>query len=131
MGITYVINLVLNSRHAIEVNRKDYRAWYGLGQTYELLKMSHYCLYYYRQAQYLRPNDSRMCVALGTAYEKLDRLQVKHKKNLKNLQRPVRIGISAYLNIKTLMMIAVALYEISVCQISVSHTGLDNINKVK
>ena len=58
------------------MNRKDYRAWYGLGQTYELLKMSHYCLYYYRQAQYLRPNDSRMCVALGNAYEKLDRLQV-------------------------------------------------------
>ena len=38
----------------LEVNRRDYRAWYGLGQTYEILKMYHYCLYYYRQAQQLR-----------------------------------------------------------------------------
>ena len=26
-------------RRATEVNARDYRAWYGLGQTYELLKM--------------------------------------------------------------------------------------------
>lgn len=32
-----------------EVNRRDYRAWYGLGQTYELLKLPAYCLYYYKQ----------------------------------------------------------------------------------
>ena len=37
-----------------EVNRRDYRAWYGLGQTYEILKMPYYCLYYYKQAQMLR-----------------------------------------------------------------------------
>ena len=36
-------------RQAIEVNRRDYRAWYGLGQTYEILKMHHYCLYYFKQ----------------------------------------------------------------------------------
>ncbi len=59
----------------IEVNRRDYRAWYGLGQTYELLKMHHYCLYYFKQAQELRPSDSRMLVALGESYEKLDKLQ--------------------------------------------------------
>ena len=53
----------------------DYRAWYGLGQTYELLKMHHYCLYYFKQAQELRPSDSRMLVALGESYEKLDKLQ--------------------------------------------------------
>ena len=62
-------------RQAIEVNRRDYRAWYGLGQTYELLKMHHYCLYYFKQAQELRPSDSRMLVALGESYEKLDKLQ--------------------------------------------------------
>ena len=27
------------------------RAWYGLGQTYEMLKMPFYCLYYYKQVQ--------------------------------------------------------------------------------
>ncbi|XP_010225258.1 PREDICTED: cell division cycle protein 23 homolog, partial [Tinamus guttatus] len=61
-------------RHAIEVNKRDYRAWYGLGQTYEILKMPFYCLYYYRRAHQLRPNDSRMLVALGECYEKLNQL---------------------------------------------------------
>ena len=64
-------------RQAIEVNRRDYRAWYGLGQTYEILKMPYYCLYYYKQAQELRPSDSRMLVALGESYEKLDKIQVR------------------------------------------------------
>jgi len=41
-------------RKAIEVNYRDYRAWYGLGQTYEILKMPFYCLYYYRQAHKFR-----------------------------------------------------------------------------
>ena len=37
-----------------EVSPRDYRAWYGLGQTYEILKMPYYCLYYYKRAQMLR-----------------------------------------------------------------------------
>lgn len=59
----------------LEVNRRDYRAWYGLGQTYEILKMPFYGLYYYKQAQVLRPHDSRMILALGEAYEKQDKIQ--------------------------------------------------------
>lgn len=59
----------------IEVNRRDYRAWYGLGQTYEILKMPFYAIYYYKQAQFLRPHDSRMILALGEAYEKQDKIQ--------------------------------------------------------
>ena len=38
----------------IDVNRKDYRAWYGLGQAYELLNMHQYALYYYQHATALR-----------------------------------------------------------------------------
>lgn len=38
--------------------------------------MYYYCLYYYKKAQELRPNDSRMLVALGGAYEKLEKYQV-------------------------------------------------------
>lgn len=57
------------------MNRRDYRAWYGLGQTYEILKMPFYGLYYYKQAQLLRPHDSRMVLALGEAYEKQDKIQ--------------------------------------------------------
>ncbi len=61
----------------LQVNKRDYRAWYGLGQTYEMLKMPFYCLYYYKKAQELRPNDSRMLVALGESYEKLDQMKVQ------------------------------------------------------
>lgn len=57
-----------------EINKRDYRAWYGLGQTYEILKMPFYGLYYYKQAQLLRPRDSRMVLALGEAYEKQDKI---------------------------------------------------------
>ncbi|KTF76567.1 hypothetical protein cypCar_00047643, partial [Cyprinus carpio] len=73
----YLVNV--QYRHAIEVNKRDYRAWYGLGQTYEILKMPFYSLYYYRKAHQLRPNDSRMLVALGECYEKLSQ-QVEAKK---------------------------------------------------
>lgn len=38
----------------LDVNRKDYRAWYGLGQAYELLNMPQYALYYYHHATALR-----------------------------------------------------------------------------
>ena len=40
--------------HHAEINPRDYRAWFGLGQTYELLKLNEFALYYYRQAQKLR-----------------------------------------------------------------------------
>lgn len=64
-----------HSVYFTEINNRDYRAWYGLGQTYEILKMPFYCLYYYKQAQQLRPNDSRMIIALGETYEKLDKFE--------------------------------------------------------
>lgn len=35
-------------RAAVALNPRDYRAWYGLGQTYELLSMPYYALHYYR-----------------------------------------------------------------------------------
>lgn len=54
-----------------EVDSRDFRAWYGLGQTHEILKMYHYSLYYYQQALKLRPNDSRMLIAVGCAYSLL------------------------------------------------------------
>lgn len=38
----------------LEINPRDYRAWYGLGQTYEILKMHLYSLYYYNKATALR-----------------------------------------------------------------------------
>ena len=38
----------------VEINPRDYRAWYGLGQTYELLELFSYATYYYGNAQKLR-----------------------------------------------------------------------------
>ena len=43
-----------------DVNRKDYRAWYGLGQAYELLSMHHYALHYYQRATALRSVTSEI-----------------------------------------------------------------------
>lgn len=60
-------------RQAVRVNRRDFRAWYGLGQAYEIMKMPVYGLYYYKIATQLRPYDSRMLVALGENYEKLSK----------------------------------------------------------
>lgn len=37
-------------RNAVDICPTDYRAWYGLGQTYEILALPYYALYYYRQA---------------------------------------------------------------------------------
>lgn len=62
----------MNFNH-VEVNKRDYRAWYGLGQAYEILKMHYYSLYYFKLAHQLRPYDSRMLVALGESYERLDK----------------------------------------------------------
>lgn len=75
----------------VDVNRKDYRAWYGLGQAYELLNMHQYSLYYYQRATALRypypssinrnthllktsrPYDVRIWQAQGMCYEEMGR----------------------------------------------------------
>ena len=33
-------------RRAVDIDPRDYRAWYGLGQMYEMLHMHFYALYY-------------------------------------------------------------------------------------
>lgn len=64
---------IASYRRAVDVNAKDYRAWYGLGQTYELLGEPYYALSYYQKATALRPYDARMWCALAVCYEKLKR----------------------------------------------------------
>jgi hypothetical protein len=49
-------------RRAVQLSPADFRAWYGLGQTYELLAMPHYALHYYRCAHASRCAALR-CVA--------------------------------------------------------------------
>lgn len=38
----------------LDVNSRDYRAWYGLGQAYEILSLPYYATYYYKKATELR-----------------------------------------------------------------------------
>ena len=52
-------------RKAIDISDCDYRAWYGLGQTYEMLHLYQYAYYYFNKACLLRPKDSRMWCAIG------------------------------------------------------------------
>ena len=58
-------------RRAVDVNRKDYRAWYGLGQTYEFLEMYLYALFYFQRAASLRPYDAKMWQGMGNCYNKI------------------------------------------------------------
>jgi tetratricopeptide (TPR) repeat protein len=60
-------------RRAVDLDPRDYRAWYGLGQTYELLQMPLYALHYFRKAAALRPFDSRMWCAMAECYVALER----------------------------------------------------------
>ena len=52
-------------RNAVSISDGDYRAWYGLGQTYEMLHLYQYALFYFRKAAFLRPADARMWSAVG------------------------------------------------------------------
>jgi anaphase-promoting complex subunit 8 len=60
-------------RRAVDVNRRDYRAWYGLGQAYEMLQMHTYSLWYYKKAAGLRPWDGKMWMAVGSCLQKMGR----------------------------------------------------------
>lgn len=51
---TYEQNTSSFFGHIFLILQRSYRAWYGLGQTYEILKMPFYSLYYYRKAHQLR-----------------------------------------------------------------------------
>lgn len=70
-------------------NKRDYRAWFGLGQTYELLRLSFFSLYYYKVAQKLKPKDPRMLIALGETYEKLEKFEETYKcyKQARNVKK--------------------------------------------
>lgn len=56
-------------RRAVDIDPCDYRAWYGLGQAYEMMSMPFYALHYFRKSVFLQPNDSRLWIAMGQCYE--------------------------------------------------------------
>uniref|UniRef100_A0A0E0ADA9 Cdc23 domain-containing protein n=1 Tax=Oryza glumipatula TaxID=40148 RepID=A0A0E0ADA9_9ORYZ len=64
-----------NLLRAVDINPRDYRAWYGLGQIYEMMGMLFYAVYYFRKSSYLQPNDARLWNAMAQCYES-DQLQM-------------------------------------------------------
>lgn len=60
-------------------NKRDYRAWFGLGQCYEAQKLWYFALYYFKMAHTWKPSDSRMLICLGDMYEKLTKPQETYK----------------------------------------------------
>jgi anaphase-promoting complex subunit 8 len=58
-------------RRSLASQEREYRAWYGLGQAYELLKVPSRSLHYYRRATLLQPHDARMWCAVASCLETL------------------------------------------------------------
>ncbi|KAF9583164.1 Anaphase-promoting complex subunit 23 [Lunasporangiospora selenospora] len=71
--VLYLID-TLNSQHSLlDYNRNDYRAWNGLGQAYEVLKMYPGALENYQRAARLRPYDGQIRCAMAESYESMGR----------------------------------------------------------
>lgn len=66
-------------RFAISINKRDCRAWLGLGNTYEVIMSSpnvphpnyQHCLYYYSQVSKYKPTDPIMFQAMAGIFEKM------------------------------------------------------------
>ena len=51
----YIVGKSLNFYNIyLAINRRDYRAWYGLGQAQEMLDKPEHALYYYQKTAELR-----------------------------------------------------------------------------
>ena len=66
-------------RTAVDIDKKDFRAWYGLGQAYELNQLYSYATYYYFQAASAKPTDSRMWAALSQCFERIEKHEEAQK----------------------------------------------------
>lgn len=70
-------------RFAISINKRDCRAWLGLGNTFETIMGSpnvnnpnfEPCLYYYSQVGKYRPKDHIMFMAMSNVYEKMGNIK--------------------------------------------------------
>ncbi|KAI9913438.1 hypothetical protein PsorP6_006259 [Peronosclerospora sorghi] len=83
-------------RHSVDINARDYRAWYGLGQAYEILNMFLNSIYYYRKSVAIRPYDARMWCASGGCYEKLNKVDEAVACFHRAVNNQDREGIASY-----------------------------------
>lgn len=58
-------------RTVLQADPQDYRAWYGVGQVYEVLEAYERAIDYYKRAALSRPSDQRMWQAIGRCYERI------------------------------------------------------------
>jgi anaphase-promoting complex subunit 8 len=56
-------------RQAVDIDRRDYRAWNGLGQAYEMMGKPFWALHYFKESVFYQPNDSRLSIAMAQCYE--------------------------------------------------------------
>jgi len=56
-------------RQAVDIDRRDYRAWYGLGQAYEMMGKPFWALHYFKESVFYQPNDSQLSIAMAQCYE--------------------------------------------------------------
>ncbi|CDY36901.1 BnaA06g16860D [Brassica napus] len=62
-------NVLYAKEASVDINPCDYRAWYGLGQAYEMMGMPFYALHYFRKSIFFLPNDSRLWIAMAKCYQ--------------------------------------------------------------
>lgn len=60
-------------RAGLRVEKRDYRAWYSLGQIYELHHMYPFALHYFWRTVQIKPHDPRMWQAAAAVLGKLNR----------------------------------------------------------
>ncbi len=65
-----------------DINRDDHRAWYGLGQAYELLNMHDYALYYLQHATALKYASFRKLIPLNPLSQFLRRAHVASRSTM-------------------------------------------------
>ncbi|OAF67904.1 Anaphase-promoting complex subunit 8 [Intoshia linei] len=65
-------------RRALELC-DDHRAYYGLGQAYEIAKMYSYALMYYQLGLETKPNDFRFIQAMADLYTELNKIECAKK----------------------------------------------------
>eukprot|EP00483_Globobulimina_turgida_P001202 UN01204 len=96
-------------RKSIDLNCRDYRGWYGLGQTYELLQMYTYSIFYYNKVCKLRPYDHRMWMALASCYKSLGNVSM----SIKSYERAKHIAHNNNEGNKNVVLELAKLYNIT------------------
>ncbi|KAL0271726.1 UNVERIFIED_CONTAM: hypothetical protein PYX00_008721 [Menopon gallinae] len=117
---------VVYFQRALKINPQYLSAWTLMGHEYMEMKnssaaiqsyrMPSYSLYYYQQAQLLRPNDSRMLIAMGEIFEKLGQNEnairsYKLARNIGDIESSALIKLAKLMHKLSNLDVAAVLYK--------------------